>query len=191
MRICWSRQCSRSSRRQRSSWRDAAAPRRQPQHPLLPAAQLDSKPATVPDAERAQSHTFNTTGGIDPSGIFFQALGTNQRTCASCHQLSQGMGLSATAAQALFTSSNGSDPLFAAVDGANCPTVAAGDSVGHGLVLNNGLIPHRRAAPRERAVHRSRRPKIRMDARPRQFLRPGRQRIRSTAGRCLQPASRC
>ena len=50
------------------------------------------------------------------------------------------MGLSAANAQALFTSSNGSDPLFAAVDGANCPTVAAGDSAGHSLVLNNGLI---------------------------------------------------
>jgi cytochrome c peroxidase len=84
--------------------------------------------------------TFNTTGGIDPNGIFFQALGANKRTCASCHQLSQGMGLSAAGAQALFTSSNGSDPLFAAVDGANCPTVATGDSVGHSLVLNSGLI---------------------------------------------------
>ena len=84
--------------------------------------------------------TFNATGGIDPNGIFFQAQGTNQRTCASCHQLSEGMGLSAADAKALFTSSNGSDPLFAAVDGANCPTVAAGDNAGHSLVLNNGLI---------------------------------------------------
>jgi cytochrome c peroxidase len=84
--------------------------------------------------------TFNTTGGIDPNGIFFQALGTNQRSCASCHQLSQGMGLSAASVQALFTSTNGSDPLFSAADGANCPTVAVGDSAGHSLVLNNGLI---------------------------------------------------
>jgi cytochrome c peroxidase len=84
--------------------------------------------------------TFSAAGNIDPNGIFFQALGTNQRTCANCHQLSQGMGLSAAGAQALFASSNGSDPLFAAVDGANCPTVAVGDSAGHSLVLNNGLI---------------------------------------------------
>ena len=84
--------------------------------------------------------TFSATGSIDPNGIFFQALGTNQRSCASCHQLSQGMGLSAANAQALFTSSSGSDPLFTATDGANCPTVAVGDSAGHSLVLNNGLI---------------------------------------------------
>jgi cytochrome c peroxidase len=84
--------------------------------------------------------TFNAAGGIDPKGIFFQPLGTNQRTCANCHQLSQGMGLSAASAQALFSTSNGIDPLFAAVDGANCPAVAVGDSAGHSLVLNNGLI---------------------------------------------------
>ena len=84
--------------------------------------------------------TYSATGGIDPTGIFFQALGTNPRSCASCHQLSQGMGLSAASVQALFASSNGSDPLFAAVDGANCPTVATGDSTGHSLILNNGLI---------------------------------------------------
>ncbi len=91
--------------------------------------------------------TYSATGSIDPSGIFFQALGTNPRSCASCHQLSQGMGLSAANAQALFASSNGSDPLFAAVDGANCPTAAAGDSAGHSLVVNNGLIRIAEALP--------------------------------------------
>ena len=91
--------------------------------------------------------TYSATGSIDPNGIFFQALGTNPRSCASCHQLSQGMGLSAANAQALFASSNGSDPLFAAVDGANCPTVTTGDSAGHSLVLNNGLIRIAEALP--------------------------------------------
>lgn len=91
--------------------------------------------------------TFNAAGSIDANGIFFQALGTNARTCGSCHQLSQGMGLSAANAQALFTSSNGADPLFLAVDGANCPTVATGDSAGHSLVLNNGLIRIAEALP--------------------------------------------
>lgn len=84
--------------------------------------------------------TYTATGSIDPGGIFFQALGTNARSCGSCHQLSQGMGLSAASAQTLFSSSNGSDPLFLAVDGANCPTAATGDSAGHSLILNNGLI---------------------------------------------------
>jgi cytochrome c peroxidase len=84
--------------------------------------------------------TFSSTGSIDPNGIFFQRLGANTRACSSCHQLSQGMGLSAANAQTVFTSTSGADPLFLAVDGANCPTVTTGDSAGHSLVLNNGLI---------------------------------------------------
>ncbi|MGB8029465.1 MAG: hypothetical protein WCF30_07340 [Terracidiphilus sp.] len=91
--------------------------------------------------------TYTATGSIDPNGIFFQALGTNARSCGSCHQLSQGMGLSAANAQALFATSNGSDPLFLAVDGANCPTAATGDSAGHSLVLNDGLIRIAEALP--------------------------------------------
>ncbi len=91
--------------------------------------------------------TYVATGSIDPTGIFFQALGTNARSCSSCHQLSQGMGLSAASVQALFTTSNGSDPLFLAVDGANCPTAATGESTGHSLMLNNGLIRIAEALP--------------------------------------------
>jgi hypothetical protein len=84
--------------------------------------------------------TDSSTGSIDPTGVFFQSLGTNGRTCANCHQLSQGMSISAASVQTLFASTNGTDPLFDAVDGANCPTAATGDSIGHSLVLNNGLI---------------------------------------------------
>ncbi len=84
--------------------------------------------------------TYSSTGSIDESGVFFQALGTNGRTCTSCHQLSQSMSISAAATQTLFTSSNGTDPLFDAIDGANCPTVATGSTSGHSLILNNGLI---------------------------------------------------
>jgi cytochrome c peroxidase len=57
------------------------------------------------------------------------------------------MSLSAANAQSVFTSTNGTDPLFLAVDGANCPTVATGDSNGHSLVLNNGLIRIAEAPP--------------------------------------------
>ncbi|MGD1107749.1 MAG: hypothetical protein ABR865_11960 [Terracidiphilus sp.] len=111
-----------------------------PPNNLIPSLQ----PYPTPSGTES---TFSATGSIDPSGIFFQALGTNTRSCSTCHELSQGMGLSATSAQALFASSNGSDPLFAAVDGANCPTVATSDSTGHSLVVNNGLIRIAEALP--------------------------------------------
>ncbi len=91
--------------------------------------------------------TFVTSGDIDTTGVFFQQLGTNARSCANCHQVSEGMALNAAATQALFTSTNGADPLFLPVDGANCPTVATGDIAGHSLVLNNGLIRIAREIP--------------------------------------------
>ena len=84
--------------------------------------------------------TYTSAGNIDTTAVFFQPLGTNGRTCASCHQPAQGMSISPTAIQALFASTAGADPLFAAVDGANCPTAAAGDSAARSLLLNSGLI---------------------------------------------------
>ena len=85
--------------------------------------------------------TFSATGSLDPSNPFFQSLGTNGRSCASCHVQGDGWGLSAAAAQAIYASSGGRDPLFAAVDGADCPDAAAGaGAAGHSLLLNSGLI---------------------------------------------------
>src|SRR5262245_25753134 len=34
--------------------------------------------------------TYGVTGDIDLTGPFFQSLGTNGRTCSSCHQPDQG-----------------------------------------------------------------------------------------------------
>ncbi len=85
--------------------------------------------------------TVSTTGSIDLSNAFFQNLGTNGRTCGTCHLQSNGMGLSAASAQAAFAASTGADPLFAAVDGANCTSVTPADgAAGHSLLINNGLI---------------------------------------------------
>ena len=84
--------------------------------------------------------TYNTAGNIDTDNTFFQSLGTNGRACATCHQVSDAMGLSAAHAQARFTNSAGTDPLFAAVDGANCPSAARGDAAAHSLIRQNGLI---------------------------------------------------
>jgi cytochrome c peroxidase len=93
------------------------------------------------------SSTYSASGSIDASGIFFEKLGTNARTCATCHQLSEGMSLNAASIQALFTSTSGTDPLFLSLDGANCPTAATGDTSAHSLILNNGLIRIAEALP--------------------------------------------
>jgi hypothetical protein len=54
--------------------------------------------------------------------------------------MAQGMSIAPTALQALFTSTGGTDPVFDAIDGANCPTVATGSTAGHSLILSSGLI---------------------------------------------------
>src|SRR5882762_6533945 len=84
--------------------------------------------------------TYTTAGFIDTTSPFFQSLGTNGRTCISCHQPSQGMTINAATTLALFNSSKGTDALFAAIDGANYPTAPTGDAASHSLLLNNGLI---------------------------------------------------
>jgi hypothetical protein len=88
-----------------------------------------------------QMGTVSTTGTIDRGNAFFRSLGTNGRSCGSCHFQASAFGLSAEAAQAVFAATGGADPLFAPVDGANCPSVTAADgAAGHSLLLNQGLI---------------------------------------------------
>ena len=82
----------------------------------------------------------NLNGPTATDGPFFQSLGTNGRSCSTCHIADQALGLSAAGARERFEQTNGSDPLFAAVDGANCSNVQPGDRSGRSLLLRNGLI---------------------------------------------------
>jgi len=84
--------------------------------------------------------TLDLNGPVNQQGAFFQSLGTNGRSCATCHLASQAMSLSATGAQLRFVQTGGQDPLFAAVDGANCPNGRTGNAADHSLLLSHGLI---------------------------------------------------
>lgn len=85
--------------------------------------------------------TYSTSGALDMGNPFFQSLGTNGRSCGTCHLAGDAFGLSAATAQARFAATAGHDPLFAAIDGANCPTATPADGPGsYSLLLNHGLI---------------------------------------------------
>src|SRR5580698_8535364 len=84
--------------------------------------------------------TYNTAGVINEQNPFFESLGTNGRSCATCHQADQAFGLSAAGARLVYARTHGLDPLFAPVDGANCPTDDSDDPSAHSLLLNDGLI---------------------------------------------------
>ena len=67
------------------------------------------------------SQTYSTLGGgIDQTGPFFQSMGTNGRSCATCHQPSDGMSIAAEEVQERFLMTRGRDPIFRTVDGSNC-----------------------------------------------------------------------
>jgi hypothetical protein len=66
------------------------------------------------------SNVYSTTGGIDLTNPFFQSLGTNGRSCGSCHQAGDGMTVSAAHIQQRFDRTDGLDPIFRTNDGSNC-----------------------------------------------------------------------
>ncbi len=84
--------------------------------------------------------TYNTASPIDKTNPFFLSLGTNGRSCSTCHLSSDAFGLSVTSVRRHFARSHGNDPLFASVDGANCPNGSPSNPADHSLLLNNGLI---------------------------------------------------
>ncbi|MFI4880573.1 MAG: hypothetical protein ACHQD6_08880 [Steroidobacterales bacterium] len=83
---------------------------------------------------------FNLNGRLRTDGPFFQSLGSNGRSCATCHVAEQAFSFTPAGARARFSATRGRDPLFATVDGANCPSAMQSDRSAHSLLLQNGLI---------------------------------------------------
>jgi cytochrome c peroxidase len=69
-----------------------------------------------------ETNNTNGNGMVDFSGPFFQALGSNGRSCFSCHHPDQGWTISAQGMQLLFNETQGTDPIFNTFDGSNCKT---------------------------------------------------------------------
>ncbi len=96
--------------------------------------------------------TFNSTGlsqtystvPLDLSNPFFQSLGTNGRSCSSCHQPTDAFTITPPRLRERFRISSGTDPVFRPNDGAVCP--AANVSTvedrreAYRLLLQKGLI---------------------------------------------------
>src|SRR3954454_20469793 len=67
---------------------------------------------------------------IDLTGPFFESLGTNGRSCASCHLPDQGWSIAAGKVKARFEATQGMDPIFRANDGSTCDHSIDTSSVG-------------------------------------------------------------
>ncbi|HUB02310.1 MAG TPA: hypothetical protein VL983_06480 [Terriglobales bacterium] len=84
-------------------------------------------PATIPQdlalpdgIGLVSSHQSTGSMGT-PGNPFFQSLGSNGRTCITCHQPENSWGLSPSTVLSTYTNTKGQDALFAPVDGADCP----------------------------------------------------------------------
>jgi cytochrome c peroxidase len=88
--------------------------------------------------------TYDAKGAIDLDNLFFQSLGSNGRSCASCHQPSDGWTVTPAHVRERFDASDGLDPIFRTNDGSNSPaadvsTVAARRRA-YSMLLSKGLI---------------------------------------------------
>jgi cytochrome c peroxidase len=90
------------------------------------------------------STTWSTAGSVDLQNEFFEVFGTNGRHCGHCHKPAEGWSVSATSLRWVFLLTNGRDPIFRTVDGANNPdadvsTVAARREA-YSMLLSRGTI---------------------------------------------------
>ena len=66
--------------------------------------------------------TVHESGAIDLDNAFFRPLGTNGRTCDSCHRVEDGWSITPASVQKRFAATGGTDPIFSPNDGSTAPT---------------------------------------------------------------------
>lgn len=87
---------------------------------LLPASAARVAPQPAPNSSGV-ALTHSRQGKIDTTNPFFQSLGTNGRSCNSCHVESAGWSLTPAEIEARFDATAGMDPLFRTNDGSTWP----------------------------------------------------------------------
>jgi hypothetical protein len=84
---------------------------------------------------------LNAQGPVVTAGHpFFEPIGRNGRACVSCHQPANGMSVSVEMIRRRWDETQGKDPLFAPVDGMDCPYLPPADPESHSLLLERGLF---------------------------------------------------
>lgn len=107
------------------------------------AATADVDALTAADAT-GMIRTYTANGAIDTTNPFFQSLGTNGRSCSTCHRPETAWSITPSSVQARFAASAGTDPVFRTNDGSNSPladvsTVDARRNA-YSMLLNRAVI---------------------------------------------------
>ena len=88
--------------------------------------------------------TVNVNGPLDLNNPFFRELGTNGRSCFSCHRPAQSWTITPASVRERFEESRGLDPIFRTNDGSNCEGADVSTfrkrEKAYSLLLTRGLI---------------------------------------------------
>ena len=119
---------------------------------VVAGAQTMPNSTPLPDASGfIQSDNMAGTG-ISLTGAFFESLGTNGRSCSTCHVAADGWAVSAADIQQRFLLTQGTDPIFSTNDGSVCDqnidtSTLEGRKKAFRLLIKRGLIRVAIAAP--------------------------------------------
>lgn len=116
---------------------------------LIGSAQIVLAGPRIPDMKEfpngsGSSQSFSSNGALDTRNPFFQSLGSNGRSCISCHQPGEGWSVTPAGVQQRFDATAGLDPIFRLNDGSVSPvgdvsTVNARRQT-YSLLLSKGLF---------------------------------------------------
>jgi len=89
--------------------------------------------------------TFSLAGKLDLTGPFFQSLGTNGRSCSTCHQPGDAWSVSTQHVADRFEETRGRDPIFRTNDGSNCDhnidtSTEEGRRQAYSVLIKHGLF---------------------------------------------------
>jgi cytochrome c peroxidase len=88
--------------------------------------------------------TVSANGPVSPDHLFFRSVGTNGRACVHCHTIEEGFSITPAGVQRRFDASDGTDPIFRLVDGANSPLAEVGSTsarrAAYSLLLSRAVI---------------------------------------------------
>lgn len=102
-----------------------------------------SDPLTTADAT-GLLRTFIPGGAIDTGNAFFQVLGSNGRSCNTCHRQEDAWSVTPVHIRQRFDRTQGTDPIFRTVDGSNSPLADVHDvdarRVAYSMLLDRGVF---------------------------------------------------
>ena len=112
--------------------------------PAIAEGPAQLPPLVVFSNPSGMAATFSTAGSIDLGNPFFQAFGSNGRSCGTCHQASAGWTITPANVQSRFRATRGTDPIFRSNDGSVSPkadvSTLAARRKAYAMLLTKALI---------------------------------------------------